>query len=108
MPEDKQSRIDALFLSYRKSLPVLMVEIESMWNGLSQQWDAELAAEFDRKIHGLAGSAATFDLEIIGDIARELEHTFKPLFDDNSDQTRIATSAQLLSKLKDAIQSATI
>jgi len=105
MPEDKQTRIEALFRSYRESLPALMVEIESMWESLNIQWEPELAAEFDRKVHGLAGSAATFDLEVIGNVARELEHAFKTLLEDNSDSDCLAVVVQLLQKLKETIQS---
>ncbi len=99
------SRIEALFQSYRESLPSLLTELESMWQALNQQWDADLAAEFDRKVHGLAGSAATFDLAVIGDIARELEHTFKPLLDTSEDDERKALAQQGLQKLKETIQS---
>ena len=104
MPEDKQTRIEALFRSYRESLPTLMVEIESMWESLNIHWEPELAAEFDRKVHGLAGSAATFDLEVIGNVARELEHAFKPLLDNSSDRECFTTVLQVLPKLKETIQ----
>jgi len=105
MSNDKQSRLDALFSSYRASLAPLMLELESMWNDLSQQWDAELAVEFDRKVHGLAGSAATFDLSMIGEAARELEHAFKPLLDVSSDDQRLILTEQLFLKLKETVAS---
>ncbi len=105
MSNDKQSRIDTLFSSYRASLAPLMLELESMWNDLNRQWNAELAAEFDRKVHGLAGSAATFDLAVIGDAARELEHTFNPLLDMNKDDARLVLVEELFQQLKKTIES---
>jgi len=104
MSEDRESSIQALFLSYRESLPSLVDELNSTWKKINQQWDADLAAEFDRKVHSLAGSAATFDLDNIGDVARKLEYTFKPLLDVNKDDSRRATVEQLLVKLKKIIE----
>jgi len=103
MTENKSSRIEALFESYRKSLPVLAVELESTWKRLNTQWDAKLASEFDRKVHGLAGSAATFDLVEVGDVARELEHAFKPLLAMQDHDACLSTLNQLFTKLKTAI-----
>lgn len=107
MPEDRQSRIDALFQSYRESLPALLLELEGSWASLQKAWDAELAAEFDRKVHGLAGSAATFELEEIGAAAKELEYCFKPVLDMEYDtnHSRWLESSQLLATLKELIES---
>jgi len=104
MTEDKQSRIKALFLAYRDSLPSLITELELLWKRLDKKWDEDLAAEFDRKVHGLAGSAATFELALIGDAARELEHSFKPLLEMNTDDARRKSSEQKLIKLKQSIE----
>ena len=105
MSEDIQSRIESLFLSYRESLPSLIEELELMWKKISLQWDADLAAEFDRKVHSLAGSAATFKMTEIGEIARELEAAFKPLLNERDDDVRQEKTEQLLFKLKQLIES---
>lgn len=104
MSEDRQARIEALFRSYRESLPELMSEIDSMWLKLKQQWDTDIATEFNRKVHGLAGSAATFALQEIGDVARELEHSFKPLLDGSTDNQAKTSVEQLISTLAKSIQ----
>ncbi|MCK4744135.1 MAG: Hpt domain-containing protein [Sulfuriflexus sp.] len=107
MHEDRQSRIAALFQSYRENLPTLLAELESAWTTLQKGWDAELAAEFDRKVHSLAGSAATFELTEIGTAASELEHCFKPVLDMEYDtsHSRWSESSQLFAKLKELIES---
>jgi len=107
MIEDAQSRIKALFQSYRESLPPLLAELASEWDELQKQWDADVAAEFERKVHGLAGSAATFDHEELGQVARELEHTFRPLRETDYDPTdkRWAESNRLFKQLKEMIES---
>ena len=107
MIEDAQSRIKALFKSYRESLPTLLAELASDWDELQKQWDTDVAAEFERKVHGLAGSAATFDLEELGQLARELEHTFRPLRESEFDETDIrwTESNHLFTQLKEMIES---
>jgi len=105
MPEDRESRIAALFQSYRDSLPPAVLELESLWAQLEKGWDIEVAAEFDRKAHNLAGSAATFDLVEVGSTARELENTFKPLLESeyNRSDARWPDSQQLLVSLREMI-----
>lgn len=107
MSENKQSRIEALFRSYRASLPGLLTELGATWSQLEKCWDAELAAEFDRKVHGIAGSAATFELAEIGALAGKLEQCFKPLLDMEYDRhnPRWVDSSQLLVDLKLMIES---
>lgn len=107
MPEDTRSLIAVLFQDYRESLPAILLELERSWAALQKAWDADLAAEFDRKVHGLAGSAATFELEEIGAAARELEYCFKPVLDMEYDtsHSRWLESSQLLATLKELIES---
>jgi len=107
MSEDTQSRIAALFQDYRESLPAILLELERSWSSLQKAWEPDIAAEFDRKVHGLAGSAATFDLEEIGAVARELEYCFKPVFDMEYDTSHSSwlESSQLLARLKELIES---
>ena len=76
-----------------------------MWKKISQQWDDDLAAEFDRKVHSLAGSAATFKMTEIGEVASTLEAAFKPLLNECDDDARQAKTEQLLFKLKQLIES---
>ena len=68
-----------------------------------------MAVEFDRKVHNLAGSAATFELEQNGAVAKELEHHFKPLLNVEYDSAnpRWSESGQLLDKLQQSIASNT-
>lgn len=105
MLEDAQSRINALFESYRESLPPLLEELTSSWLQLEKSWDAHLAKEFDRKVHGIAGSAATFGLEEIGATARTLEQAFKPLLDAeyDKDNPQWAASWQLFQQLQEMV-----
>jgi len=107
MSEEKQLRINAIFQNYRESLPPMLAELTGLWEKLESQWDNDVAIEFDRKIHNLAGSAATFDLKQVGTAARELEHSFKPLLhaEYNSDNPRWAESSQLLAQLKVVVAS---
>jgi len=77
--EDTQARVRALFQSYRESLPPLMLELATSWAQLEPHWDANEAKEFHRKVHGIAGSAATFDCAEIGAVAKNLEYAFAPL-----------------------------
>jgi len=107
MSTDKQSRIDAIFQSYRNSLPNLMAELTLLQEKLNTEWDIDQAVEFDRKVHNLAGSAATFELEKIGTAARKLEQSFKPLVhaEYNAANPRLAESNQLLVLLRATIES---
>jgi len=107
MSEDTHQRIAALFQDYRESLPALLLELEQSWATLQKSWDAGVAADFDRKVHGLAGSAATFDLEEIGAVARELEYCFKPVFDMEYDTSHSCwlESSKLFATLKELIES---
>jgi len=105
--DDIQSRIKSLFQSYRDSLPALMADIDSLWQQIQIKWDEDQASELLRKVHGLAGSAATFELVEVGELAREIELTFKPLFKVNGDESRRLKIKQLLGKLKQMIDSGT-
>lgn len=104
MTQNRQSRIEALFVSYRDSLPPLMLEFETTWQCLVSEWDESLARDFERKVHGLAGSAATFELAQIGDAARELEYQLKSLLENHSDTTRLADAEKRLLQLKDVVK----
>ena len=58
-------------------------------------------------MHGLAGSAATFELEEVGIAARELELCFKPVLDMEYDtsHSRWSELNRLFATLKERIES---
>jgi len=107
MSDEIQSRIEALFGAYRESLPGLLAELDSAWISLSAQWDDAIAKDFDRKVHGIAGSAPTFDLVDVGDAAKKLELAFKPLVTKKSsfDEVLFNDTHQLFLELKETISS---
>ena len=107
MSDEIQSRIEALFGAYRESLPELLAELDSAWSSLSAKWDDTVAKDFDRKVHGIAGSAPTFDLVDVGEAAKKLELAFKILVREKTefDGDLYSETHQLFLDLKETISS---
>ena len=87
MADSREERIAALFKSYRDGLPARLHDLESKWEELKLGWNPPCAADFDRACHGIAGSAATFDLPEIGEAAKAIEYDIESLIKGEADFT---------------------
>ena len=66
-------RIAAIMLAFKDALPKKITDIENHWQMLQQNWDDKLLSEFRDLSHSLAGSAATFEYDEVGECARKIE-----------------------------------
>ena len=79
-----EEKLKALRDAYRKHLPSKMNEGNMLWTMLnSGDWDPNLAKDFHRYVHTLAGSAPTFGFVEIGHSAREIEAIIKQCLTEN-------------------------
>lgn len=85
MTASRDDRIAEIFKSYRDDLPARMNDLESKWEELKLGWNTDRAAEFDRACHGIAGSAPTFDLPVIGEAAKVIENDIKTIIRGDAD-----------------------
>lgn len=69
----QSSRIAALMQSYTDSLPQRIAAIEDCWKKAQLDWDVSVLKAFGELCHSLAGSAATFEHDAIGDAAGQIE-----------------------------------
>lgn len=72
-------RLQALTRQFHAELPQRRRELGAQWSQLAGAWDATLLAEFQRGVHGLAGSGSTFGLDEVTARARVLDNLLKPL-----------------------------
>jgi len=83
--EEIRKRLAALAVSYTKSLPGRLQEIESTWaTAQKNNWQQDLLEQLHRNMHSLAGSGATFGYTRLGQCARELEHILDGWLESNS------------------------
>ena len=66
-------RLAELRADYRRRLPGRIAGLEETWQALCGEWELELAREFFRQVHNLAGSAQTYGFPYVSEAARALE-----------------------------------
>jgi len=76
-PESIQQQLAKVRISYIESLTEKKSKLQQLWGTLKTQWLDKVYQELYIIIHGLAGSAGTFDLPDISDRAREIINIFK-------------------------------
>lgn len=79
MDDKIQKKINALFDSYRKNLPIKIKSIEKLWHDLLQHWDTVQFQTLHRDVHSLCGSAGTYGYCELGKSARQMEIFLKSL-----------------------------
>lgn len=65
--------------AYRDDLPFKLATIDALWQRLKQQFESELLNELYFKVHGLAGSAATYGYASLGEEAHRVQHTLQKM-----------------------------
>lgn len=105
LPDALRQSIAMLRDDYASKLPGKIAEIEALWRRLLAA-DAPAAELEDvvRRVHGIAGSGATFGLAAVSDAARELERFLERIhaagrLPDTVERKRVAA---LIASLKQA------
>lgn len=83
MKDDVQHKLNALFETYRQSLPGKVQKLRDEWTVLLQDWDKSRLIDFHRNAHSLCGSAGTYGYTELGKAARALEVYLKSLLDNH-------------------------
>ena len=97
MADNAQEKLQELFISYGKSLPQKISEIEVDWKQLNKEWQKELWEDFHRKIHTICGTSGTYGYNIVSQAARTLEIVVKELIGSSAtDDQRFQIEALLL------------
>ncbi|MDX1838356.1 GGDEF domain-containing protein [Legionella taurinensis] len=81
MNEDVQHKLNALFATYRQSLPGKIETLREEWTALLKEWDKARLIDFHRNVHSLCGSAGTYGYTELGKAARALEVYLKSLLE---------------------------
>lgn len=106
---DIQAALEQLKLSFIDKIPAKVIEINDVWHTLKlSPDDIETSQLLHRLTHTLAGTAATFELELLSEIAKEVElllhsysikpSTILPVQDIELLIKKLANEAQLSSK----------
>ncbi|KTC99185.1 diguanylate cyclase [Legionella erythra] len=99
MKDDVQHKLNALFETYRQSLPGKVQKLREEWTTLLQNWDKSRLIDFHRNVHSLCGSAGTYGYTELGKAARALEVYLKSLL-DHHDPLSIDQQSQIEQLLK--------
>ena len=90
-----------LHADYRRQLPDKLAAIDATARHLvSGPWQLEFARASHQQVHKLAGSAGTFDMPEVGDIARALELALTPFLEEGAVPTA-QERAGIVTRLKD-------
>ena len=73
---------------YRAGLPQRLARLDAAWETWNSAPDAASRHELERCAHAIAGSAATFGLRELGDIARALEEACEQSLADLPQRTQ--------------------
>jgi two-component system OmpR family response regulator len=71
--EETDPELLELLDTYEQALPAKVREIRELWARLGSAHDADTARILYRRVHNLAGTAATFGHPVLSDAARRLE-----------------------------------
>jgi len=101
--EDFRRHLDALGADYRACLPAKVAAIRSLWrHSMSGVGAPEGLTELKRELHTLAGSARTFGVADVGELARAAESLLDACCERGTPPD--AGSVTELARLIDAIQ----
>jgi chemotaxis protein histidine kinase CheA len=95
-------QLDALRAAYRSSLPAKLAEIHRLWTDLSSSVAVPgRLGDLRRELHTLAGSAKTFGVAGVGEIAAAAESLLEPFCEQS--MLPDSTAAAELTRLIDAL-----
>ena len=101
--EELRRQLDALGAGYRRRLPAKMVELDRLWRDLTGGVVAPAAlTDLRRELHTLAGSAKTFGVAHVSDLAAAAEGLLEPFC--NEGRLPDAAGTAELTRLLDALQ----
>lgn len=98
MTDSVQQKLHDLLIQYKKKLPAKLDDIQSQWQEILDQWNAEKITNLHRDVHSLCGSSGTYGYSELSKIARHAEMLLKNLRGDKeaSDTEKNAVSSFLL------------
>ncbi|MDH5445852.1 MAG: response regulator [Gammaproteobacteria bacterium] len=79
-----EEKLAALRESYYSSLPQKISDIQTTWDKVLADKDADMLKEFQHQVHTLSGSGATFGLEEISRISKEIDNAVTSLLSASS------------------------
>ena len=78
-----QERLRKLQESYRRGLPAKLERVQSLGTELCEEWPTEGFEDLFHLVHKMAGSAATFGYEPLGQAAAKLEDRLRVFRDED-------------------------
>lgn len=105
---DIQAALKQLEIAFVEKTPAKVSEINQAWQALQLAPDsAELLQSLHRLAHTLAGTAATFNLDMVAKYAKKIENILQPLSLTSAVELPVEDIELLLAKLTKAVDSST-